>query len=144
MRTPRWRIVVFGLLVIGLPLAGHWARHTAGNRCAFDGARIDRLYRVRVVDDQGHDHEFCCIHCAALWLSHQERKPHAVFVTDEATGQEIDAASAWFVRSAVVTVAHTANRIHAFRKQADAARHADTAQGWVLLDGEKPFQVSAN
>jgi len=141
MQTSRWLLVVACLLVvIGLPLAGKWARHTSEPRCAFDGAKIDPHYRVRVVDDQERDHQFCCIHCATLWLNHQVTKPRAVFVTDEAADQEIDAASAWFVRSLVVTVPHTGNRTHAFRERADAARHAATAQGVILLDSEKPFQ----
>jgi hypothetical protein len=97
---------------------------------------------VRVVDAQGQIHLFCCIYCAELWLAHQEAKPAAVFVTDEATGQEIDAASAWFVRSSVVTVAHTRNRVHAFGKHRDASRHAEAAQGKVLQDTERPFQGS--
>jgi hypothetical protein len=140
LRSSRWLLVAAGLLVIvGLPLAGKWARRRPAHPCALDGAAIDPLYRVHIVDAQGHDQEFCCIHCASAWLSQRTAAPRAVFVTDEVSGQEIDAASAWFVRSLVVTVAHTGNRIHAFRDQADAVRHADSAHGQILPEAEKPF-----
>jgi hypothetical protein len=140
VRSSRWLLLAAWILVVvGLPLAGKWARRSTVPACALDGARINPLYRVRVVDAQGRDQEFCCIHCAELWCGQQTDRPRAVFVTDEVTGQEIDAASAWFVRSQVVTVPHTGNRIHAFRDRADAARHADAAHGLLLSDAEKPF-----
>ena len=140
MRASGWWIAAAGLLVVvGLPLVGKWVRRTPQERCTLDGARIDPLYRVRVVDNQDQDHPFCCIRCATLWLSRQKVKPRSVRVTDEATGREIDAAAAWFVRSSVVTMAHTENRIHAFARHADAARHAAAALGSVLPDSERPF-----
>jgi hypothetical protein len=142
MHTRRWLMVLAGLaVVVGLPLLGKWARRTPGKRCALDGFPIDPTYRVRVVDGQGQDHAFCCIHCATLWLAHEPVAPRAVFVTDEVSGQEVEAASAWFVRSLVITVAHTGNDIHAFRSQADADRHAQSARGTVLANAEKPFRV---
>jgi hypothetical protein len=139
-KTSRWLIVALGLLiVVGLPLAGHWARSTSAARCALDGVAIDRLYQVRVVDADGHDHVFCCIHCATTWLGRQSESPRRVFVTDEVTGQELDAASAWFVRSLVVTSPHTGNRVHVFAHRADALRHAAAAPGTVLRGSENPF-----
>ena len=108
MRTSRWLIAVAGVLVVfGLPLAGKWARHTREMRCAFDGAQINSLYRVRVLDAHNQNRVFCCIHCAELWLSHESVKPQSIPVTDEATGREVDAGSACFVLSLVVTVPHT-------------------------------------
>jgi hypothetical protein len=140
MTPTRWLIVLAGLAVVfGLPLLGKWARGPRAATCALDGVAIDPVYRVRVVDDQGTDRQFCCIQCAALWLSRQPAKPRAVWVTDETTGREIDAASAWFVRSLVVTEAHTRNRVHAFGSAADAGRHARAAYGAVLPDSESPF-----
>jgi hypothetical protein len=144
MRSPRGLIVLAGLAVIvGLPFLGKWARRSPGERCALDGMAINPVYRVRVVDEQGQDHTFCCIHCATVWLGRQPAAPRAVYVTDEVSGQEVEAASAWFVRSLVVTVPHTGNDIHAFRTQADAARHASTAHGTVLEDSDRPFRTGA-
>jgi hypothetical protein len=65
-----------------------------------------------------------------------------VLVTDEATGRALPAASAWFVRSAVTTTPVTGNRIHAFRNQADADKHAETFRGTVLVGQELPFPIS--
>ena|SRR5437588_8917805 len=130
----RWPLVLAGLLIVfGLPLAGTLARRTAGPRCAFDGAPIEPLYRVRIVDAEGGERTFCCLHCAGLWRGHRPR-PRAMFVTDEATGAEIPATSAWFVRSRVVTMPHTQNRVHIFGSQADAQRHADAAGGLMLAE----------
>jgi hypothetical protein len=137
--TMRLLVVAGVLVVVGLPVVGKWARTTAAKTCAEDGAGIDPLYRARVVDLSGRDREFCCIRCAALWLSHEKLKPRSVWVTDETTGQEIPAASASYVRSMVVTVAHTGNRIHSFREPTDALRHAGAAGGRVLSGRERPF-----
>ena len=139
MWTPGRLRIAAVLLIVGLPLAGKWARRTQERRCDLDGARIDRLFRVRILDVQNREHEFCCIHCARLWLSPQPAAPWQVLVTDETTGAEIDAARAWFVRSTVVTTAHTRNRIHVFQTEADAVKHAGTAHGKILTDSERPF-----
>jgi hypothetical protein len=139
-RSVRWLLAAAGLAVIvGLPLAGKWARRRPVDACALDGAAVDPRFRVRIVGAQGHDREFCCIQCATAWLAQQPAAPRAVFVTDEVSGQEIDPASAWFVRSGVVTVPHTGNQIHVFRDRADAARHAESGHGEILTEAEKPF-----
>jgi hypothetical protein len=135
----RLRVAAALAVIIGLPLAGSWVRHAHERRCDLDGAAIDRLFRVHIVDAQNRDMEFCCIDCARLWLSRQQAAPLRILVTDEVTGTEIDAAAAWFVRSSVVTTPHTRNRIHVFQTEANAARHAGTAHGRILADSEKPF-----
>jgi len=140
MRMSRWQIVVVLLVVVtGLALVGSWARHGALGTCALDGAEIEPLYQVRVVDEEGQSHAFCCIICAKLWLDKRHTSPQAILVTDEASGQEVDADEAFFVRSSVVTRATTQNRIHAFKHRADAERHATTALGMVLTDAARPF-----
>ncbi|HEV3446866.1 MAG TPA: hypothetical protein VG099_19665 [Gemmataceae bacterium] len=142
MWTPGRLRIAAVLLIVGLPLAGKWARRTQERRCDLDGARIDRLFRVRILDAQNREHEFCGIHCARLWLSRQPAAPVRVLVTDEAGGAEIDAAGAWFVRSTVVTTAHTRNRIHVFQAEADAVKHAGTAHGKILTGSENPFATA--
>jgi hypothetical protein len=138
MGTRRSRIVAVTLLVIlGLPLAGKWARRGAAARCELDGVAITPSYRVRALDASGEEHKFCCIRCAALWL--RQRPARAVFVTDEATGREINATSAWFVRSQVVTAPQADNYLHAFAHRDDAVKHARTARGTVLAASENPF-----
>jgi hypothetical protein len=134
MKSDRRRLllVLAGLLVVvGLPVAGWWARRPAAPRCAFDGLKIDPLYRVRVVDAAGVSHPFCCVRCAGAWVARQGGRPTAVYVTDEAGGAEIDSRSACFVLSAVVTNPVTGNRVHSFRDRADAEAHARAFGGWI-------------
>ncbi len=145
MRRSEWVIGLAGLLVLAaLPVIGNRVRRPAGDRCALDGVRIDPLYRARVRDHEGRDHAFCCVRCAELWLSRQRPGPQAVYVTDEASGREVEATSAHFVRSTVVTVPTTGNRVHAFADRADAERHAETARGRVLVGPERPFAAAAH
>jgi NosL len=140
----RMRLLLAGLLiVIGLPLVGKWARGPAENRCALDGLEIEPLYRVRVVDRAGGSHNFCCVRCAGAWLERQAERPAAVYVTDEAGGGEVDARSAHFVHSAVLTNSITGNRVHTFRDRADAEEHARAFGGQVLAGAERPFAVAA-
>ena len=96
------------LLLAGLPIVGCWLRRSPQPCCALDGVRLEAVFRVRVQDHEGHSHEFCSVRCAELWLQRQPAPPRAIYVTDEATGQEIDAASAYYVRSQVVTAAPAA------------------------------------
>src|SRR5437870_6932153 len=109
---------IVGLAFVGvlatLPFIAHLARRDTARLCAFDGARIEPLYAVRITDGAGAEHEFCCVRCARQWLERDSRSPRRILVTDETTGAEIDAASAIFVRSFVVTQRSTGNRIHAF------------------------------
>lgn len=140
MRRSYWLFSLGILLaIVGLPLAGHWARRGLDNRCAFDGSKIEPLYRVRIVDDEGRDQQFCCVRCAEWWLQRRSAPPRAIQVTDECSGQEIDAAAAYYVRSLVVTTPTTGNRIHVFRNPAEADKHAHDCRGRLLLEFERPF-----
>jgi hypothetical protein len=127
------------LLLLTLPLVGKWLRRTSEIRCTLDGGMLLPDYRVRVEDATGASYDFCCIRCAQLWLERQALPPRAIWVTDEPSGAEIDAATAHFVRSLVTTTPTTGNRIHAFRDLADAERHAQTCRGTILTDAERPF-----
>jgi hypothetical protein len=129
------------LLLAALPVLGHWVRRAPEGRCALDGVAIVPIYQVRVRDGQGNDQTFCCIRCAELWLGRQTATPQAVTVTDEASGQAIEATAAYFVRSTVVTAPTTGNRVHAFADQADAERHAESAHGRLLTGTDRPFAL---
>ena len=142
-RTGCWIIGLAGVfLVAGLPVAGNWARRHADARCALDGAKIDPIFEVRILDAKGQSHEFCCVPCAQWWLAHQEETPVAIFVRDESTGAELNAASAYFVRSLVTTKASTGDRVHVFRDLPDAEKHAHLFRGTMLGDSENPFHFA--
>jgi hypothetical protein len=122
-----------------LPLVGFWLRRDAAPGCALDGAKIDPAYRVEVIDGRGRPHALCCLRCAEIWLKSQPT-PQAILVTDEASGERIDARDAWYVRSSVVTTPATGNRVHVFRSRADAEKHADEFGGTVLSESERPLR----
>lgn len=135
-----WWLVLLALVVFGLPVLGHLARGRPESTCALDGAPIDPACRVQIVDCRSRPHVFCCILCGQRWLEQQNEAPQTVRVAEEPSGRMIDAAGAWFVRSAVVNVPHTGNRIHAFAREGDARRHAAAQRGVVLPDDERPLQ----
>jgi hypothetical protein len=128
------------LIVVGLPLAGKWARRNEPPRCALDGLTIEPGYRVRVVDRDGKSRNFCCVRCAEQWLARRAETPAAVFVTDEAHGEEVSSDLAHFVRSRVTTNPITGNRTHAFQDHADAQRHVDAYGGQLLTGAARPFE----
>ena len=134
-------VAVFALilLVVGLPILGHFARQKDGHHCALDGVLIEPIYRVRIVDHDQHSYEFCCIKCAQWWLASRGDKPCTVFVRDESGGKEIPSEDAHFVTSTVITMPTTGNTIHVFAEEVDAQKHADKLWGRVLKDGDRPF-----
>lgn len=141
MRKGTWVTAVAGLTVlIGLPIVARMMRGGRENCCAFDGIHIEAMFRVQAVDDAGQTYDFCCIRCARLWWDRQRERPRAVYVTDEVSGLAVDATTAHFVRSSVVTTPTTGNRIHAFQDQHAAEKHAISAKGTVLQGSERPFQ----
>jgi hypothetical protein len=129
-------VLTASLIVLGLPLAGKWVRRHPDPRCDLDGLKIEPLYQVRVVDGAGAAYRFCCVRCARLWLLHRAIEPKTVYVTDEASGEEMDSRSAFFVQSAVFTNPITRNRIHVFHHRSDAEEHARSFGGWTLTDAE--------
>jgi hypothetical protein len=137
-----WLAALLGVaLIVALPVTADWLQPSSGPRCDLDGVAVDPAYQVRIMDGEGRERRFCCIRCAELWLKHQGHAPREIWVTDEVSGQEIDARSAWFTRSLVITNPVTGNRIHAFRSRPDAEKHVQTS-GTLLVDGETPFAGS--
>lgn len=141
MRCSRPLLLLFlgALVVVGLPLLGRWLRQDPSSRCALDGLPIEPLYQVRILDPDGKPRAFCCVSCAQRWLSREEDPPRAVFVTDESSGNTIEAASAHFVRSTVATSPITGNRVHVFADRVAAEAHVRAFGGWALIGSERPF-----
>lgn len=140
----RWIVRAIGLLiVIGLPFLGTWLRRQSDEGCALDGIRIDPVFAVRIIDAHEVEARFCCLQCAVWWVQRRGEKPRQVFVTDEASGHWLDAESAYFVRSGVVTNATTGNRVHTFQSRLDAERHASGSRGTILTGSARPFESIA-
>jgi hypothetical protein len=139
LRKTSWGLIAGLVVVVGLPLLGHWSRRSAEQVCALDGVKIDPAYRVEAIDGSGGVHAFCCPRCARIWLSRQPDALYVVRVTDEVSGERIDSSQAWYVRSSVATSPVGGNRVHVFRTREDAERLARTYGGTVLSDSERPF-----
>jgi hypothetical protein len=136
-------VFVLGLAALAaLPAAARALRSDATERCALDGVAVAPRRRVRAVDASGRRLSFCCVDCAAAWIAAASAPPREVFVTDEATGAEIPAADAWFVRSSVVACPETGCRIHVFAAEAGARRNAESFRGTVLAGDDRPIRVS--
>jgi hypothetical protein len=136
-----WKTALAGLVVVvSLAEVAHWSRPDPGTGCALDGMKINPIYRVEIVDRAGGRHAFCCPTCARLWLKQQAEPPTQIIVTDELSQQPVEAAAACYVRSPVVTVPSTGNRIHVFRNRDDAEKHIDKNGGVILSESEDPFR----
>ena len=135
-----WLTGLVGLVVVAaLPIIGNSMRGDGGNRCAWDGLSIEPIYRVRLVEGSADSFQFCCIQCAERWLTQRRNEKLEVFVTDEASGQEMFAENSHFVRSTVSTNEVTGNRVHVFRNLENATKHAEAAHGRLLTGDERPF-----
>jgi hypothetical protein len=135
-----WLTGLAGLIILSiLPFAGQVLRGDREDQCAWDGLRLEPIYQVRIVEETGSTANFCCLQCAERWLERHDGASVRVFVTDEASGAELDASRALYVRSSVVTNTVTGNRRHVFRRIEDASKHADAAHGRRLLGAERPF-----
>lgn len=131
-------------LAAGLPFVSAALAPRGAALCARDGIEIGTLLRIRIETADGTSLAFCSVRCAEDWIAHAApgRDPGRlrVFVTDETTGSEIDVHDAVFVRSRILTLRTTEERIHAFGRRADAASHA-AAFGGLLLEGDdRPFR----
>jgi hypothetical protein len=121
-----------GLVVAAaVPVVGSALRRLGVARCALDGVRVTDATRARARLAGGCDLDFCGPECLARRLRDPALAGAAATVTDEATGREVDAASAWFVASAVTSVPANGSRLHAFAREEDARRHAAAHHGTV-------------
>jgi hypothetical protein len=121
-----------------MPFAGKWLRRHEPPRCSLHGVAITPLYRVRIEGASGV-RQFCCIRCAASWMARRGERPARIEVTDEASGELIDARDAYFVENSVITNPVTGNRVHAFRNKQDADASARLFAGFICKGGDRPF-----
>ncbi|HVX09694.1 MAG TPA: hypothetical protein VHC22_00695 [Pirellulales bacterium] len=135
--------VAVAVLAVALPCLGTWARRHRLPHCALDGVAIVPIYAVEINSPAQPTRVFCCIRCADYWLENEAPRSAVVNATDEVSGRPIDASSAFFVQSRVVTNAVTGNRIHAFADRGDAEEHAAQFRGRLLVGDERPFRAAS-
>jgi hypothetical protein len=128
------------LCIAALPLVAERLREHR-ERCEMDGVALDPAFRalVRVAEEGGRTHAFCCVTCAESWISRRGVVPLAVLVTDGVSGKEIDARTAWFVRTLGNVSDGAPDPIRVFAREKDALRHASVHGGRVLSGWERPF-----
>jgi hypothetical protein len=120
----RWKaLAAWFLFVLFLAVLGRWqVARARADRCNLDGSRITPIYRVDLMAGEKVERSFCCLRCARDWP--QGAGGGYWRVRDEVTGQLLDAATACFVESSVVTVPSRQCRIHVFKDWAAAMAHA--------------------
>jgi len=124
-------------LIISLTFGCSRERKPIDDRCDYDGVKIEPLYGVYFILQDGTEKKFCSIVCASMSFLELKKKVKEVLVVDEVSGKKISASQAFFVGSEVVTVPHNKNRIHVFKNREDAMRHLEKFKGsWV----QNPFQ----
>lgn len=121
-----------------LPVVGHQLR-TGQIRCDMDGQEINPLFRVSTIERDGSRHMFCCLSCTELWLKKSGGVPRQVLVTDEASGQWLNAGDAHYVRSSISSNAPTRDQRHVFSLREVADSHARSFHGRVLTGSDRPF-----
>ena len=123
-----------------LPLLADWIRVDKG-RCELDGVQVQAGYRVRVIDAAGAEHRFCGVRCAELWLARSGTEARRIRVTDCASGREIDAREAWYLRTYAGWRDGAPDLIRVFASPKDAQRHAEAHGGEILPDNQRPFSM---
>jgi ribosomal protein L24E len=122
--------IIFATIFLGSGCKGEGK--SVENRCDYDGVKIEPLYAVYFILQDGKEKKFCSIACASLSFSELKNQIKEVMVVDEPSGKKISASQAFFVESEVVTVPHVKNRIHVFAKKEEALKHIQKFKGdWV-------------
>ena len=121
------------LFAAALPVAGAAWRRDGAPRCALDGVRpaAGAASEIRFAD--GRREVFCGPGCLVRRLATLAAPPARALVVDETTGAAVDAASAWYVESAVISNPANRDRLHAFAREQDARRHAAAHHGRARL-----------
>lgn len=120
---------LFCLLLIALV-----ACKSGDNRCAFDGIAVDPIYEIEITRRNGAVKKFCCVFCAQEWYGRSKRDVARITVTDEISGEKIDASAAYYVESEIFTQRHTRCRTHVFGQRNEAQRHAEQYDGRLVDD----------
>jgi hypothetical protein len=136
IRWPLTYLILMGLVALASSLGRNYG---ATETCEMDGQELSPALRVDLTMADGTSHAFCTIACAHRWLAHQPNTtPKQATIRDAITGEPVDAYTAFFVQSTLVTNRANANNIHAFRFRTDAMEHIRQFGGQLIAD---PFEV---
>lgn len=124
------------IMAIVFSAASVMYQRSRAERCAYDGTVIVPVYEVDITLSEDRILKFCSIHCAKEWSRKNLSAIDSVTVTDEVTGERLDASMAYFVESDVVSVKATDNRVHVFKHEDHALSHVTQHKGKML---ENPF-----
>ena len=139
VRGPSWNWLYLLAACLLTLAASLWLDRGRGEACSMCGDPIDPALAVDLEQPVGRWQSFCTIRCAQVWLELRGAgSPVEATVRDALTGAPLDAYTAFFVQSEVVTRKANGNDIHAFQYRSDAAEHARRFNGREIPD---PFQV---
>jgi hypothetical protein len=122
----------FATLMIFAVVSRAQVRGGCPDRCSYDGAVIEPIHRVDLMEETRVSASFCSLACALAWPSHPPRTWWRL--RDEITGRPIDAQRATFVASRVVTVPARSERIHVFEDPTAAMSHCVQFGGARIAD----------
>lgn len=108
-------------------------------RCCLDGSRIEPMYEVIIIQ-KDKSCKFSCVLSAQIWLTENSEQVSSIRVTDEITGEKIEAKDAYYVVSKVITTPHTGNKIHVFAKETAAKVHARQFNGQLVRNPLRTHQ----
>jgi len=135
------RLLLVGALIIAtiISVLVAYSQHIyASSRCSLDGSRIQPLYEVIIVLQDKSIRRLSSIISARIWFRENSEQVATILVTDEATGEKIDAGQAFYVESEVITTPHTRNKIHVFGQREAAELHALEFRGKLV---SHPFKA---
>lgn len=135
------RLLFVGALIIAtiISVLVVYPQHIyASSRCSLDGSRIQPLYEVIIVLRDKSIRRFSSIISARIWFRENSNQVSTILVTDEATGEKIDARQGFYVESKVITTPHTRNKIHVFGQREAAKLHALEFRGKLVTN---PFKA---
>jgi hypothetical protein len=124
--------VWFGALLTVAAVSRERVRGGRADRCSFDGAAIESIHRVDLMEDDTPRASFCSVACALEWPAAPRRSWWRL--RDEVTGLPIDAKRATFVESRVVSVPARHERIHVFQDPTLAMNHCVQFGGARIAD----------
>ena len=129
--------VVIFVIAAGISTLMAVIQHShASSRCSLDGIQVRPLYEVVIIQKDETPHKFSCVVSARIWFRENSERVSYILVTDEVTGEKIDAEHAFYVESEVITTQHTENRIHVFTQEESARSHAKRFNGKLV---KNPF-----